>query len=82
MLLDRHSLYSKHNSIKNAHPVQGSYQGHIKKYKKARGDLGVYVREANNAKCKQHIPKDTLEWTKKEAPTRPNKAEANAAGFR
>lgn len=61
LLLDRHSLYSKHNSIKNAHPVQGSYQGHIKKYKEARGDLGVYVREANNAKCKQHIPKDTLE---------------------
>lgn len=29
LLLDRYNLHAKHNSIKNAHPTYGSYQGHI-----------------------------------------------------
>lgn len=82
LLLDRYNLHANHNSIKNAHPTYGSYQGHIQMYEKQRGILSTYITDARLAQCGKYVSQEATTWSTKEAPTRPNKAEANAAGFR
>lgn len=82
LLLDRYNLHAKHNSIKNAHPTYGSYQGHIQMYEKQRGVLSTYITDAKLAQCGRYVSQEATTWSTKAAPTRPNKAEANAAGFR
>ncbi|OOS23554.1 hypothetical protein [Moraxella pluranimalium] len=82
LLLDRYNLHAKHNSVKNAHPTYGSYQGHIQMYEKQRSILSTYITDAKLAQCGKYVSKDATTWSTKAAPTKPNKAEANAAGFR
>lgn len=82
LLLDRNNLYKSHNSISQKHPTFGSYQGHVQKYNSEQNILKQNITAALLDKCDKFISTEAKKWASEKAPTKPNRAAANAAGFR
>lgn len=82
MLLDRNNLFKSHNSIAQKHPTFGSYQGHIQKYNSEQSVLKQNITAAILDKCEKFISAEANKWANEKAPTKPNRAAANSAGFR
>ncbi|WP_218079555.1 hypothetical protein [Anthocerotibacter panamensis] len=62
LLEDQHNLYTKHQTLKQAHPQYGSWEGHVKQYEGDRRGLANRLNEWFNKKCgdfimRHHLPR-------------------------
>jgi hypothetical protein len=60
LLMDEHSLYDYHRTLRLAHPEHGSWEGHIQKYLKLQQDLRVAIAQAKAKNCPYNPDADRL----------------------
>jgi hypothetical protein len=60
LLMDEHSLYEYHRTLRLAHPDHGSWEGHIQKYQKIQQDLRLAIAKAKAKNCPYNPNADIL----------------------